>query len=377
MGKPIVGILTFPNTNNYGAELQAFALCSTVRRMGHEVELVDYRNPMVTFAETPRRPGVRALVRHPRGSLARLLALRGLVARQRGFNAFRSQHQTLGPRMGGQQDMARRYETVVVGSDQVWNPEITGADPTYLLADPSMSATRKVSYAASFGYEDVPAAWRRPCGEALRLFDAISVREEAGAGIVRELAGRQAQVVLDPTLLLGRDEWACLAGPRLLSGDYVLAYVVAERDKTLRHAREAARRMGAALVVVECYGHHLSSPHGRGMSGASPQEFLSLVRDARLVVTSSFHGLALALSLGSEVRFSLSDEAANKNSRLVTLARLAGIEGHSVDVMPAQAPDEPAGACPAIDYERVDTRLAEARRRSLAFLADSLSGGAR
>ena len=85
MGRPIVGILTFPNTNNYGAELQAFAPCSTVRRMGHKAELVDYRNPMVTFAETPRRPGVRVLVRHPRGSLARLLALRGLVARQRGL----------------------------------------------------------------------------------------------------------------------------------------------------------------------------------------------------------------------------------------------------------------------------------------------------
>ena len=369
-----VGVLTFPNTNNYGAELQAFALCTAIRALGHAVELADYRNPTVARSETPRLPGPGELLRHPRGSLRRAASYLRLVERRRGFEGFRERCGLLGPRICTEDDLARRYGTVVVGSDQVWNPEITGGDATFLLAGACMRGVRKVAYAASFGYEEVPPAWGDLCGGALRDFDALSVREDAGAAIVRAISGRYAEVVLDPTLLLMRTQWQSVGAPRPVEGPYVFAYVVAERDKTLRCAREAAGRMGVPLVVVEGYGG--GAPivrEGRDLLSASPEEFLALVRHAHLVVTSSFHGLALSLALGVEVRYALSDAPANKNSRLVTLARLAGVEDRAVG-----AADPGAGLdAEPIDYRAVDARLAAARERSLAFLATALSGGAR
>ena len=355
------GILTFANTNNYGAELQAFALLSTVRRLGVDAELIDYRCPQVNATETPGIPSLGSLFEHPKGSLRRLVAQPALRARRAEFERFRRERQALGPRVRSEGEIASRYNTVVVGSDQVWNLEITGGDMTFFLDDPAASSLRKVAYAASFGRPFVPTERKAEVARALGAFDALGVREDDGAELAGRLSGRSARVVVDPTPLLEGEEWAQLASPRLVGEKYVFAYVVTDRERTLRFAREAARKLGARLVVVECYGPRPSLLH-KSLSGSSPEDFLSLVRHAQLVVTSSFHGLALSLALGSDVRFVLSEDAHNRNSRILTLARLAGVERRSVDV---------AEAAP-MEWGRVRAALSAARAESLRFLAEAL-----
>ena len=359
-----VGILTFHDTNNYGAELQAYALCETVEGLGCEAELVDYRNPAVARAETPARPTLGQLAAHPRSSLIRLAAYPYLARRRAAFAGFRARCQKTGPRMEGQCEMAARYDAVVVGSDQVWNPAITGGDLTYFLPDPA--PFRKVAYAASFGGQALPEGFAPLCRAALAGFDAVGVREASGCEVVRAVAGRRAERVLDPTLLLGLGRWRELAGPPPVDGGYVLAYLVAECEQALSYARRAARAMGARLVVVECYSVVPALRIEGNMSDISPEGFVSLVAHASLVVTSSFHGLALSLALGVEVRFSLDASRGNRSSRLTELAELAGVGDCAV-------PE--ADASRRIDFAAVARRLSRARERSLAFLAGSQAKG--
>lgn len=368
------GILTFQNTNNYGALLQAFALCSTVKRLGHDAELIDYRNPTVTRAETPAMPSVRDTVRHPRSSLFRLTAYPYFDTRYKRFQRFQETKMPLGPRIRLQQEMASRYDAIIVGSDQVWNPDITGGDMTYFLPDVHQGTIRKVSYAASFGRATLPHEFRKPCGEALRRFDAIGVREATGAEIVKSISGRDASVVLDPTLLLTRREWERLAGARLMDAPYVFAYLVAEHKRALPFAKQLARRKGMRLVIAEGYASLPSICIANNKSGVSPEQFLSLIQHADAVVTSSFHGLALSLALGTEVYFSLSDAGDNKNSRLTDLAKLAGIErgclGSALDPLDAV---DPFASDTQSNFAAIEARIAGARTKSLAFLKVSLT----
>lgn len=231
----------------------------------------------------------------------------------------------------------------------------------YFLDDPVFSGVRKISYAASFGVDSFPAVFADRCGRAISGFDSVSVREESGVRIVREISGREASLVLDPTLLVDASAWGSVAS-QPPDAPYVFAYMVAEQKQTLECARMEAARRGARLVAIDCYRHHRGSRACEYRSSASPEEFLGLIRGAELVVTSSFHGLALSLAMGTDVVYCLDPKKGNKNSRLESLASLAGVENRN-------ALEEPVGG---IDFEGVSKRLGEARKRSLGFLERAL-----
>ena len=365
-----VGILTFCTTNNYGAELQAYALRKAIERMGYEAELVDYHCPSVTANERPHLSSLAETLKHPRTALRRLGAYPTLSRRWRGFERFRRAHQTYGRHITEPCELADHYETVVVGSDQVWNPEITLDDGMFLLEGVEGAVPRRIAYAASFGYASIPEPWAERCRRALPAFAALGVREHEGAQIVEEIVGRRAEVVLDPTLLLNRARWEGIAAPPVITGRYVFTYIVQERRTTIRAARAIAQYLGLELVVVD-YGGMFYYRGCRTMSHVSPEEFLSLVRHADLVVTSSFHGLALSLALGTEARYVLSADARNKNSRIRSLARTAHVEAWQID--PAAAPED-AFRSKHVSFLAIDAALHRARQASLAFLERALQG---
>lgn len=366
-----VGILTFCNTNNYGAELQAYALRKTIEGMGYEVELIDYRCPSVTAGEQPHLSDPVETFKHPRIALYRLGVYPGLVKRSRAFERFRREHQRYGPHIIEPRELEQRYETVVVGSDQVWNPEITMDDGMFLLEGLGDKGPRRVAYAASFGFESISDAWAERCRRALPAFAALGVREHEGAKIIESATGRIAETVLDPTLLLNRASWESVAAPPMIERRYVFTYIVQERSSTIRAARAIARYLGIELVAVDCGG--MFCYRGcRTMSHVSPEEFLSLVRHADLVVTSSFHGLALSLSLGTEARFVLSSHVRNKNSRICSLARTAHVETWEIDHS-GDAGD--AFRSKHVNFDAIDVALSRARQASLSFLEHALQGG--
>ncbi len=332
--------------------------------LGYDVEVINYENKSIIDRESVHFPAVKKLIRHPLSSLCEIISLPKRKQRELNFNRFNNEHIRLSATFHNASEFGNIFDTIVVGSDQVWNLECTGNDLTFFLCDGINQQVNKVSYAASFGGSSFPAAYSKVCGSALQSFSEISVREATGAGIVSSLCGRDASVVLDPTLLLEKNEWEALAdGAFTAAGDYVFAYMVSERQETLRFARALAKKMRCKLIAIDCYGSPQPLDGTEFRQGAGLEEFISLIMGAKVVVTSSFHGVALSLALGSEVRYSLDHKKMNANSRLEDIARLAGIEDHEISK---------GFRCQTIDFDVVRKRLEKKRGESRRFLSEAL-----
>lgn len=359
-----VGILTFHNTLNYGAQLQLYALYTVLKEKGHDVEVVNYSNKMVLERETPRIPSAVEWIEHPRGSLRLFWAYPVTKTRKLAFNRFESEYLKISESIKHERELTDRYDVIVVGSDQIWNPGCTGGDLTYFLYELPKPYPRRIAYAASFGSGSFPIELSEICGNALRNFDAISVREKEGIQIVKDLSSRSAMLTLDPTLLLEKSQWDDLAGDRIVSDKYVFAYVVSERTSTLAFAKRLAKARRAKLIALDCYHGRRSAFGVTYLNAVSPEEFLSLIRYADSVVTSSFHGMALALAMEKDMFYVLNGKADNRNSRLETLASLAGIENRNISY---------GKQASSINYFEVRNKIACARQKSLEFLDTSLN----
>lgn len=214
-------ILTFQNSDNFGALLQAYALQTVIRDFGEECILIDYYSPNKGDYYDLIRIGKGISLRSFLGSIVRL---KTKLPRRINANEFRKKHLTLTKkRYYSSSDIEEdesNWENIIVGSDQVWNFENTKFDKTYFLdfvSDPK----RRYSYAASFGISAVPARLEHgletylPKGfplldeytKLLSRFNKISVREEAGRKIVKDILDENVEVVLDPTLLLNKEKW--------------------------------------------------------------------------------------------------------------------------------------------------------------------------
>lgn len=350
-----LGVMTFHETMNYGANLQALALCKVLREMGWTPEVVNYDCSAVLQREVPQTPNFIDWVKSPKWALGACLKYPKRREAQSVFKAFSRRMLPVGPQMQSVEDIDAAYDIVVVGSDQVWNLNCTGGDDSYFLPRNSRESRRckRIAYAASFGSGVFEGCERERCGKALEDFDSISVRESSGVSIVRSLSGREdASVVLDPTLLLRRAEWEDMDEPVEVASPFVFAYVVGERDRVLEAARLEAKRKSAELVIVEAFGGSMFVRDATVLYKASPSQFVWLAKNAESVVTSSFHGMCFSIIFKKTATIIKDKSTVNGNSRiddlLISLGAdydVAGSDALTIDFADL-------GFCNALDRER-------------------------
>ena len=126
------GILTFIDTLNYGAELQAYALTQTISKLGYQAELINYRCPAIDERETPHFPSPVDLTK-PKHFFGLALKYPELIERKKGFTKFTNKYTPLGASVSSAGEMLKIYDRIVVGSDQVWRPDTTGEDDTFFV----------------------------------------------------------------------------------------------------------------------------------------------------------------------------------------------------------------------------------------------------
>ncbi|MBQ1912788.1 MAG: polysaccharide pyruvyl transferase family protein [Bacteroidales bacterium] len=269
-----IGILTYHSSLNYGAVWQTYASVQFLRSLGHEAFVVDYRNSRDTQFYAPfsfdagraRKEGLKYLIKYP--------AL--VFARCRKAFAFRRFVRNQLPLLPLAE--AEGLDVLLVGSDQVWNKQITGGpDPVYF--GERFAGVRQVAWAASAGRTVLEEA---DIQALLKNFSAISVREQSLAGRIP-----QSIVLPDPTMMIGPAEWRKLVHP--VKGKFLLAFPMLHEQEVMEVARQKAREMQLELKVVTSYVKF----RPRWIQAASPEEVLSLINAAEYVVTSSYHGAVL------------------------------------------------------------------------------------
>jgi len=334
---PSVGIITFHNSGNYGAVLQAYALQRVIESLGSCAEFVDYRNAHRGRAHLPpmRRFVNTVWSRYLRQVL-------GGKLRDRRTADFRKAHLRLSAKTYTDPislaENPPRYDAYVAGSDQVWNPINNSWDSSYFLTFAPQGA-RRIAYAASFGLSLLPPEYAAKCSEWLKEFDFLSVREIDGQRIVRDLTGRDATLVLDPTLLLTPQDWRHVSVPHVAEKPYILCYYMpGDRlvdQKIAEIARQVSRETGWSIREIGRKEYYRLKPFSNGVFNAGPGEFLGLIDGASFVVTNSFHGTAFAINFGKPfvVPFNGSIPISKRlTSRVSSLLRTLSMEHRMVDV---------------------------------------------
>ncbi|MBQ9805133.1 MAG: polysaccharide pyruvyl transferase family protein [Clostridia bacterium] len=356
-----VGILTFPGSPSHGAALQMFALYQTLREKGIDVDVINYIPPQVNH----RRVSPKSL----KSRLVFLVAKLFVKSSKPSFKEFEAQLNKF-PSVPIEtteqmQELAARYDRIIVGSDQVWNPVVTGNDMNYYLAF-SQNAAQKASYAPSFGVANVADADKEQIASLLSDFTYLCAREERGAEIIKELTGRSVPVVIDPTMLVSRDEW--LKQPKkvkLPKGKYVLLYTIKPSPALKRFAKAFADRHGLRLVTIGGrLREFITKKDVYPVSGIGPAEFLYLANGAEYVITNSFHGSAFSIILEKNFYVEYSSDT---NSRLTNIVKTFGLESCVVT-------DETLNLPPVtVDYEKVKPILQEKQREALTYLNGVIS----
>lgn len=354
-----VSCLTFHDSTNYGTVLQAYALQTVVSEMGHEYEIINYSTPEKRKHDTVfGRNREMSVLQY----LYKLSNAPQNLYKTHLFRRFTTQHLKITRRFYAM-DQLREYaadrDAILAGSDQVWNSEMVREDSAYFLK--FTEPKKRASYAASLGISRVSSHQRSFYQEMLSDFERISVREPTGAQLIGEMTGKPVRVVLDPTLLLTKEEWAriCLTPPKR---PYIFAYILERNPQAQIFLRKLQAQTGLPVRYVT--RGYVSALRDGAAWLPSPQKWVTQLMNAAYVVTSSFHGTAFSVNF--QKNFFTFVNGDPTDSRQTDFLRSMGLYGRLnpdyTGVISLTSPD----------FQQAKTVLAEERIASKAWLKNAL-----
>ena len=381
-----VGIVSFCDSrNNYGQLLQCWALQQVLRKLGH----VPYH---IRYDYRAQRPGklrqflndglvkslIHRVLHHKEISLNKSLrAQNALSDRQRDFESFMRNHLAFCPEVYHSMEQLRndppQADAYITGSDQVWSmlPDADYNKAFYL--DFGEADTLRLAYAASFGRSVYPAEVLPALSALISRFDGISVRENSGVDICAQ-AGVEAVVCQDPTLLLSDSDYMALGKSQNDYADYVMIYSInieSPQQMDWDGIHEYAAGQGLDVRCVSSTGHLPAREIFDGVIYAYPEipQWISLVRSASMMFTTSFHGVVFSILTHTNfVYYPLEGKYSGGNSRVADLLAALSLEDHiweqGMDYAKVQTPD----------WTEVDRLLDALRKISVDFLKEKLTG---
>ena len=362
------GLLTFYHLHHYGAILQAAATQRALETLGWECETIDYFvNQDTRIFRPAASPSLAA------SDAYNALHYPAVRRRWQRFEDFSRSFLRLTDRRYESREELRRaelpYDLLVSGSDQIWNPTIfpdRRFDPVFFGA---FSPLRKIAYAPSFGVARLPEGMEEELKGYLEGFSHLSVREVSGREIVREASGREAAVVLDPTLLLTAAEWSALAAdPALREKEYILCYGISRSGALEPYIRRLAEETGLPVVQL-CGTRRKLHPKARMISDAGPAEFLGLFQRAAYVCTNSFHGTVFSVLFQRPFFTAVAPAELQEPERSRTFSLLSRL-GLTERVV---GKGDAAGLRDRPDWAAAEVRLAAARAGAMAYLKAALA----
>lgn len=370
-----VGIFTYHFSDNYGALLQAYALRQWLCNRGLDADFVNYHPAYVEEGGALIQPWRLSMLRRNLVNLyLRVTHIRnktfGDKQQRDRFKNFRCE--VLGvsaPRFrtaGELEEEMQRYDVLICGSDQIWNPSPQrGLDPVYFLNIPGSDHAYKIAYAPSFGRHEIEKEHHAELAKLVGAMDGISVREASGleilahAGIVRP----DVHVVPDPTILLG--DFSGLIGRSPPIDNHVFCYAL-RTDQVIRDVAMSAAKALDAEVISPRSGHQRWKGIGHGIS-PGPIEWLQKLSSAQLIVSNSFHGVALSIVLNRPfIAVALPGKKARMNARIENLLNVTGLAERLVNANDATAIHHLIKT--PIDWAAVNARVAMLRADAGRYL---------
>lgn len=337
-----IGILTIYNAYNFGCYLQVYAMQNTLTQMGHEVDVLDCSNKNLFQRLKHRYPPARSLAK--------------TVYKQKLARTYRKAWKKLNIKRFAPEN---GYDVLIVGSDEVWN--LNGKFEHWKeYLGMGCGTARIIGYAPSIGYcspDELKNNTEFVSG--VRNFERIFARDKVTLDLCTDITGKKTERVVDPTILF-KDSWKSHMMPLNVQGDYLVYYSYLDNTPMKEFIKKFARERNLKIVVAGfCYkwGDEILHP--------SPLEFLTLINNAKYVITSTFHGSLFAILLHRKLIVRPSGQKVTDLLSMVNLEdRIFKDDFNYVQFAEMLDSD--------IDYDGVDKKLNEQRLNSLRMLQDAL-----
>lgn len=300
--KKRVGIATLHTAINYGVYLQAYAMQRKVEDFGYDAEIIHYVKRTESASSSSKSSKIKRLLLHPiqtKKIINNKIMKSGenFTRRSFAFSKFASGNfrlTRLCNDMADAEEIGKKYDACVCGSDQIWNPVHTDCNPYYFLQ--FIPPEKRIAYAPSVACEEIPEKYLENFKNYISSFSSISVRETSGAELVEKITGRKCESTVDPTLLYNRDFWNKFALKEKLSDEpYIFCYFLGGTDIHKKAIEKISKALGKKIIFSP-FDSEINNLKTGEKIYADVAEFLTLVRDADFVLTDSFHGMAFSVN---------------------------------------------------------------------------------
>ena len=346
-----VGIVTIVDNDNYGNRLQNYALQEVIKKLGFDVTTLKNDSSMNKNSKIALRK-----INFIRLSIIRYL--KSCKKRRKCFTNFNKNIEFSKHYINPRSNISGKYEYFICGSDQIWKPTYGRMREVDLLS--FANDNQKVSYAASFGVNSIDRKYYDFLNKHLRSFKAISVREDAGKKIVKEVTKREdAQVVLDPTFLIDAADWKKVEKKPEnfeVPKNYILCYFLGKiSDERSKIINDYAQKNKLEIInILDKNSIYYES---------GPAEFLYLESHADIILTDSFHSCVFSIiNQKPFVIYDREDNKVNMNSRIETLCNTFKLNNKYTGKIENIK----------IDYKKINSVLKKKRNESIQYLIENL-----
>lgn len=370
-----VGILTYHNTLNFGAVMQCYALYKACSNLGAEVEIIDYRNWVIKNNVKPismitRRGKEKINIK----SIIKLLCAYPMIKfKKASFEGFIKKNTMLSKKGYDTREeilnASPEYDKYIIGSDQVWNYNINGMDTTYFM-DFVKDESRIFSFSSSFGLEAIDEDKKKIYSSLLARIPEISVREQQGSKIIRDLTGKDAKVLCDPVFLIPKEEWISLINPNNRSKNsnictYFLNYNTKEQfEREYNKKTDLKRYKNVKLAGGITFKDFIDRNIMVKIFGG-PLDYLKSIYDARYIFTDSFHATVFSILFEKNFVVFLSGNK-GRDSRIINLLKLFNMENRIYNGSLSNLDER-------IDTERNKKICEEIRNEAIEYLKKNIS----
>ena len=370
-----VGIITFHGSHNHGSVLQAYATQQTVKQLGYDCEIINFR------MESQKEYYSLYRFNYGRNMMAQDFLMLPLQGKRKSlankFEDFINNKLSLsGKELHNRKELetvSDKYDIYLTGSDQIWSnriPELVKSKEDFTgvyFLDFVKTDKPRLSYASSVGEITYNELINKK--DLLAKFNAVSTREQYGVDLLKKIITKDVALVLDPTFLLNKNDWGkVMTQEQIIKDKYVFLYTL----RGLKNGRkwgkavtEFAKKHGLKFVCVAPF-FPITASAAHNMVDAGPLDFLNLMKHAEVVFTDSFHGTAFSINLNKPF-YTFVGKNTTDNRKLGVM-RQFGLEGRALETLEDIAKIEDY----SLEYRNYSKKIDDVREQSRKWLKDAL-----
>ncbi|MFQ7522828.1 MAG: polysaccharide pyruvyl transferase family protein [Terrisporobacter sp.] len=335
-----VGILTLNGYFNYGNRLQNYALQEVIEKLGLDCETIINKTNLQKQKSSVMKSGIEIFLEK---SIKEKIDMINYKINKNRIKEFNENRYDIFEKFSKKyinetsfsisinnipKDLENRYGYFISGSDQVWNPNDSAVSEINFMT--FAPRCKRLTYAPSFGVSKIPQQYKEDYKSWLEGIDNISVREQEGAKIIKDLTGKDALVVVDPTMLLTKEQWLSISKKHdnKPNKKYLLTYFLGGISKEVNKKVKKIAKQNNLKVV------NLATLKDKKYYATGPSEFIDYINDASLFMTDSFHGCVFSVLL--ETPFVVCDRLGhtkeqNMSSRIETFLEKFQLQSRTFD----------------------------------------------